>query len=67
MGKNTEKDVEKLLQCGFAVNPAHKAALKSRLLDGSMTLSIDDLENVTGGVTMDKPKFEDWPDEPNQE
>ena len=62
MDKKTEKALAKLLQGGFSANPAHKAALKSRLLDGKMELDLDDLGKVTGGVAQDYMKLKEWPE-----
>ena len=64
MGGRSEQDVEKLLRETIFSNPSHKAALRKRLFGENAVLSVDDLDCVMGGVMMELPKFEEWPDEP---
>ena len=56
-------NLEKLLRGGLPASPRHKETLRARLFESSMELSIDDLEQVSGGVIWEEPKLLDWPDE----
>ena len=66
MGGRSDRDMEQVLRGGACSNLSHKAALRKRLFDETTLLTIEDLEGVTGGVTTEIPKFEEWPDEPLQ-
>lgn len=56
-------NLEKLLRGGLPASPRHKETLRARLFEGRTELSIDDLEQVAGGVMPEEPKLLDWPDE----
>ena len=60
----SERDIEQLLRSGVKPDPGHKEALRARLVHGQVQLGLDELENVTGGVTQESLwNFERWPDE----
>ena len=56
----SEEEFGALFKSVSTSNPSHKEALKRLLLDANTVLSMDDLENVTGGVSFEMPKFESW-------
>ncbi len=62
MGNSEDKKIEKLLHEGAAINPAHKSALWKKLQDGDTELSVEDLEGVIGGVSVEAQEFLSWPD-----
>ena len=52
----TEKDIENLIKSSAFPNPAHKKALKERLFEPTVKLSLDDLNAAAGGVTFPEPE-----------
>ena len=55
----TEKDIESLISGSIFSNPAHKEALRKRLLEPEVVeLGLDDLVSAAGGIKLpeeDKP------------
>ena len=56
-------NLEKMLRGGLSASPRHKEALRRQLFEDKMALSLEDLAQVSGGVTLEEPKLLDWPDE----
>ena len=53
-----EKDIENLIKDSKFMNPAHKNALRRRLLEDASVLDLEDLEMVAGGRTLSEA--EEW-------
>lgn len=56
-------NLEELLRGGLSASVRHKEALRRRLFEEKKTLSLEELSQVSGGVTLEEPKLLDWPDE----
>ena len=63
MGKTTDRDVEDLLRGAAFSNLEHKRAVHDKLFSDHLELSPDDLADVTGGLSYDRPFTQDWPDQ----
>ena len=58
-----EKDIEKMIKNSRFSNQGHKKALHGRLLDETVSLNLNDLEGVTGGIALPElEKWESWPE-----
>ena len=56
MGRENERDTEKLLCGGAFSNPLHKEALRARLFGDARELGPDELVGVTGGTALPTPE-----------
>ena len=48
----TEKEIENLIKNSAFPNPAHKKALRQKLFEPVIELSLDDLDAAAGGVML---------------
>ena len=62
MSKASDRDIEELLRGAAFPNPAHKEALRARLLGDMQALALDDLALAAGGLTEPFVPPEAWTD-----
>ena len=55
---SSDRDIENRVKGSNFSNPSHKERLRSKLLEQSKLLREDDLDGVTGGVTV--PLSDQW-------
>lgn len=60
-------DVDAILSESVFSNAAHKKALGAKLFEKSRELTIDDLDQVIGGLGVTRSFLEDWTDFPKEQ
>ena len=56
-----DNEIENLIRSSAFPNPAHKQALRAKLFEPTVELSLDDLDTAAGGAAQPEPEsWEPW-------